>query len=60
MRKLWLLLAMLFPLLAYAVPGPPSLLWLGPDGEERRQGRITGEVDAKGFLEQWQITRERG
>ena len=44
----------------YKVPGPPSLVWLGPDGEERRQGRITGEVDAKGFLEQWQITRERG
>ncbi len=44
----------------YKVPGPPSLLWLEPNGEERRERRITGEVDAAGFLQQWQTTRERG
>jgi thiol:disulfide interchange protein DsbD len=44
----------------YTVPGPPTLLWLGPDGDERRERRMTGEVDAKAFLEQWQTTRERG
>jgi thiol:disulfide interchange protein DsbD len=44
----------------YTVPGPPTLLWLGPNGDERRERRMTGEVDAKAFLEQWQTTRERG
>jgi thioredoxin:protein disulfide reductase len=44
----------------YKVPGPPTLLWLGPDGSERRSHRITGEVDDKGFLAQWQATREQG
>lgn len=44
----------------YKVPGPPSLLWIGPHGEELRDRRITGEVDAQTFLQQWQATRERG
>ncbi len=42
----------------YKVPGPPSLLWIGPNGEERRSQRITGEVDAAGFLQRWNITRD--
>jgi thiol:disulfide interchange protein DsbD len=42
----------------YKVPGPPSLLWIGPNGEERRSQRITGEVDAQAFLQRWNITRE--
>jgi len=42
----------------YKVPGPPSLLWIGPDGEERRSQRITGEVDAAAFLQRWTATRE--
>lgn len=42
----------------YKVPGPPSLLWIGADGEERRGQRITGEVDAAGFLQRWNITRD--
>ncbi|WHS62093.1 protein-disulfide reductase DsbD [Pseudomonas sp. G2-4] len=42
----------------YQVPGPPSLLWIGGDGEERRSQRITGEVNAKVFLERWNITRD--
>jgi len=44
----------------YQVPGPPTLLWLGPDGNERRERRITGEVDDKAFVDQWQVTREHG
>ena len=44
----------------YRVPGPPSLLWIGPNGEERRAQRITGEVDAEDFLQRWAVTRERG
>ncbi|MFJ2366661.1 protein-disulfide reductase DsbD [Pseudomonas sp. NPDC087697] len=42
----------------YKVPGPPSLLWIGADGIERRSQRITGEVDAAGFLQRWNITRD--
>ena len=42
----------------YKVPGPPSLLWIGPDGEERRSQRITGEVDADTFLQRWTTTRD--
>ncbi|MNV89937.1 Thiol:disulfide interchange protein DsbD precursor [compost metagenome] len=41
----------------YKVPGPPSLLWIGTDGEERRSQRMTGEVDAAGFLQHWNIVR---
>jgi thiol:disulfide interchange protein DsbD len=42
----------------YKVPGPPSLLWIGADGKERRSQRITGEVDALALLQRWNITRE--
>ena len=42
----------------YKVPGPPSMLWIGPDGSERRSQRITGEVDANAFLQRWTQTRE--
>ncbi|RJX77928.1 protein-disulfide reductase DsbD [Pseudomonas sp. LS-2] len=44
----------------YQVPGPPTMLWLGPDGSERRERRITGEVDDRQFIDQWQTTREHG
>jgi thiol:disulfide interchange protein DsbD len=44
----------------YKVPGPPSLLWIGPDGQERRERRITGEVDLTTFMQHWQATREHG
>ena len=44
----------------YQVPGPPTLLWLGPDGEERRARRITGEMDAETFLGHWAQTRSQG
>ncbi|MBI6566376.1 protein-disulfide reductase DsbD [Pseudomonas synxantha] len=42
----------------YKVPGPPSFVWIGPDGEERRAQRITGEVDAATFLQRWTQTRD--
>ncbi|RQO54939.1 protein-disulfide reductase DsbD [Pseudomonas sp. KBW05] len=42
----------------YKVPGPPSFVWIGPDGEERRAQRITGEVDATAFLQRWTQTRD--
>ena len=42
----------------YKVPGPPSLLWIGADGLERRSQRITGEVDADTFLQRWTTTRD--
>ncbi|NIF27295.1 protein-disulfide reductase DsbD [Pantoea sp. Tr-811] len=44
----------------YQVPGPPSILWLGPEGDERRARRITGEVDAAAFLQHWTQTRSQG
>lgn len=44
----------------YQVPGPPTILWLGPDGSERRAQRITGEIDAAGFMARWAVTQERG
>ena len=39
---------------------PPTLLWIGPNGEERRSQRITGAVDAEQFLQIWTTTQERG
>ncbi|MCS3515068.1 protein-disulfide reductase DsbD [Pseudomonas grimontii] len=42
----------------YKVPGPPTFLWIGPNGEERRAQRITGEVGAEAFLQRWNQTRD--
>ncbi|CAM3599510.1 protein-disulfide reductase DsbD [Pseudomonas wadenswilerensis] len=44
----------------YQVPGPPSLIWIGPEGSERRARRITGEIDAANFLQHWVTTRSQG
>lgn len=43
----------------YGIIGPPTLLLIGPDGEERRAQRIIGEVDAAGFLARWQAATEQ-
>lgn len=43
----------------YQIPGPPSMLWIGPDGEERRSRRLVGEVDAATFLNHWNTTRSQ-
>ena len=42
----------------YQVPGPPSFVWIGPNGVVRRGQRITGEVNAQTFLNNWNATRE--
>ena len=34
----------------WQVPGPPSLILVGPDGDERRALRTVGEIDAAGFM----------
>ena len=44
----------------YQVPGPPSIIWIGPEGDERRARRITGEVDAATFQQHWAQTRSQG
>ncbi len=44
----------------FNVLGPPTLVWIAPDGSEKRDRRITGEVDLEGFLQHWQTTRGRG
>ncbi|NQD74867.1 protein-disulfide reductase DsbD, partial [Pseudomonas sp. CM27] len=44
----------------YQVPGPPSIIWIGPEGDERRARRITGEVDAATFQQHWTQTRSQG
>ncbi|MBA6137162.1 MULTISPECIES: protein-disulfide reductase DsbD [Pseudomonas] len=44
----------------YQVPGPPSIIWIGPEGDERRARRITGEVDAAVFQQHWAQTRSQG
>jgi thiol:disulfide interchange protein DsbD len=44
----------------FDVPGPPTLVWIAPDGSERRDRRITGEIDLEGFLQHWQTNRGRG
>ncbi len=44
----------------YTIHGPPTMVWIGPDGEERRSQRITGEVNANEFLQHWNSAREDG
>jgi thiol:disulfide interchange protein DsbD len=47
-------------LLRYRVPGPPSILWISPDGSERRGQRITGEISQEDFLALWHRARGNG
>ncbi|GAB1575819.1 protein-disulfide reductase DsbD [Bordetella petrii] len=35
----------------WGVMGPPTLILVGPDGEERRALRVVGEIGARGFLD---------
>lgn len=35
----------------HGIVGPPTLMLIGPDGEERRAARVVGEIDAEAFLE---------
>lgn len=41
----------------FDVVGPPTLMWFGPDGQERRNARIIGELDAEAFLERFDQAR---
>ena len=34
----------------WGVMGPPTLILVGPDGQERRDLRVVGEIDASGFM----------
>ncbi|HBP0978942.1 protein-disulfide reductase DsbD [Comamonas sp. Y6] len=35
----------------WGVMGPPTLILVGPDGKERRDLRVVGEIDARAFLD---------
>lgn len=41
------------------VIGPPTMIFIGPDGEELRQHRIVGEVNAQDFLQTLSLVSER-
>jgi len=36
----------------WGVMGPPTLILVGPDGQERRALRVVGEISARDFLNQ--------
>ncbi|WP_240724618.1 protein-disulfide reductase DsbD [Halomonas borealis] len=42
----------------FGVVGPPTLMWFGTDGQERRGARIIGELDADAFLERFAQARQ--
>ncbi|KPQ26062.1 MAG: thiol:disulfide interchange protein DsbD [Halomonas sp. HL-48] len=42
----------------FGIVGPPTLMWFGPDGHERRSARIIGELDADAFLERFEQAKE--
>ncbi|NVE93254.1 thioredoxin fold domain-containing protein, partial [Vreelandella titanicae] len=44
----------------FGIVGPPTLMWFGPDGHERRSARIIGELDADAFLERFEQAKQTG
>lgn len=42
----------------FGVVGPPTLMWFGPDGQERRSARIIGELDADAFLDRFEQAKK--
>ncbi|WP_253926932.1 protein-disulfide reductase DsbD [Halomonas hibernica] len=44
----------------FGIVGPPTLMWFGPDGQERRSARIIGELDADAFLERFAQAKQTG
>ena len=44
----------------FGVVGPPTLLFFGPDGRERRDHRVVGFIDAAAFNKQLQAMLGRG
>ena len=45
---------------AHDILGPPTILLIGPDGEERRAQRIIGELSAGAFLERLAAAKGEG
>lgn len=44
----------------FGVVGPPTLMWFGPDGKERRSARIIGELNAETFLDRFAQAKQVG
>ncbi|QKZ07389.1 protein-disulfide reductase DsbD [Pseudomonas eucalypticola] len=44
----------------HGVVGPPTMVWLGPDGQERREYRVTGLIKRDVFIQRWATAKERG
>ncbi|MCW4150284.1 protein-disulfide reductase DsbD [Halomonas sp. 18H] len=44
----------------FGIVGPPTLMWFGSDGQERRSARIIGELDADDFLERFAEAKHTG
>lgn len=40
------------------VVGPPTILFIGPDGKARRSARVVGELSAAAFLDHWRRARD--
>ena len=47
-------------LAAHDILGPPTILLIGPDGDERRAQRIIGELSAEAFLERLAAAKGQG
>lgn len=45
-------------LASYSIMGPPTILFIAPNGEEIRAARITGEVNAQEFLAQLNLAKD--
>lgn len=45
---------------AHDILGPPTIMFFGPDGQERRGQRITGEISAEAFLDRLSAARGEG
>jgi thiol:disulfide interchange protein DsbD len=43
----------------HRILGPPTMLLIGPDGQERRALRVIGEISADAFLERLAKTGEK-
>ncbi len=44
----------------HGVVGPPTMVWIAPDGQEYRPLRITGLIKRDAFIQRWNTTKERG
>jgi thiol:disulfide interchange protein DsbD len=44
----------------FGILGPPTILFISPDGQEQRSARVVGELSATDFLDHWQSARHSG